>query len=332
MRDRISGEPHHISRQSAGASEIEREAWDFVVRFASGEATAEDLRKGKLWCARSAAHADAFSRACHVWEHVSADSFQPSMRLAAYARPAPRSVSRRFFLGGAVAASAAALFAVRPPLDLWPSYDELTADYRTGTGEQRKVTMADHVSVDMNSQTSIALQQMEPGNDRFELISGEAMIATGQRGPHTVIVSSGGGNAMASSAKFNIRNDGENVCVTCLAGDVRVRHGAQSVSLKEDEQVTYSGAGMEAVKTANAALVTAWKEGKLIFHAAPLGEVVREVNRYRPGKIILTNTDLASRLMSANFRISNVDAVVSHIEKLYGAEATHLPGGVVLLG
>ena len=70
-------------------------------------------------------------------------------------------MSRRALLagGGALAASVAAYAVMKPPLDLWPSFDELRADYRTATGEQRRVTVAD-VDVRLNTQTSIASRRI----------------------------------------------------------------------------------------------------------------------------------------------------------------------------
>ncbi len=56
-------------------------------------------------------------------------------------------------LGGAIAAAAGYLV-IRPPLDMWPSIEELSADYRTGEGEQRKVMLAPDISVELNTQTS----------------------------------------------------------------------------------------------------------------------------------------------------------------------------------
>ena len=54
--------------------------------------------------------------------------------------------------------------------------DELRADYRTATGEQRRVTLVD-VTVQMNTQTSIAVPAQGDSADRIKLIAGEASFA-----------------------------------------------------------------------------------------------------------------------------------------------------------
>jgi transmembrane sensor len=328
-----------MSRGTGGGSDnprealdsIEREAHDWVVRFASGEATSADLREGKLWCERSPAHAAAFARASRLWDGLGPQVFTESHRqLRSFAS---RPVARRAMLGGAMAASAAgaAYLLVRPPLGLWPSWSELTADYRTATGEQRRITLANRAAIDMNTQTSIAVQRAASGGDRIELISGEAVIATAPDAATSFVVIAGEGRARATNAKFNVRNEGTSVCVTCLEGDVQVERRAAAVLLRARQQVTYDGAGLGAIASIDPAAVTAWQEGLLVFHATPLRDVVAEVNRYRPGKIILMNDGLGRRLFSANFHIRNADAVIVEAQRLFGAKARSLPGGIVLL-
>jgi transmembrane sensor len=69
-----------------------------------------------------------------------------------------------------------------------------------------------------------------------------------------------------------------------------------------------------------------------VFEATPISEVIAEVNRYRPGRIILTNNGLGRRLFDARLRIENIGNVVRQIELTFGAHARELPGGIVLLG
>jgi transmembrane sensor len=80
------------------------------------------------------------------------------------------------------------------------------------------------------------------------------------------------------------------------------------------------------------AAVTAWQQGLVIFRSTPITDVIAEVNRYRPGRVILTNAALGRRQLNARFRIEDIDQVVGQIEQVFGARATTLPGGIVLLG
>jgi glutaryl-CoA dehydrogenase len=85
---------------------------------------------------------------------------------------------------------------MKPPLDLWPSFDELRADYRTATGEQRRVTVAD-VDVRLNTQTSISVPADVDDGRSVRLISGEASFAMPARSSRELIVLAGNGQTGA---------------------------------------------------------------------------------------------------------------------------------------
>ncbi len=82
----------------------------------------------------------------------------------------------------------------------------------------------------------------------------------------------------------------------------------------------------------DAQIVTAWRQGLLIFNNTPLREVVAEVNRYRPGKIILTSADVAATPINGVFHTAHIENTVAQIRKLTGAHITRLPGDIVLMG
>ncbi len=327
------GETENEFNPRTALDPIEREAHDWVVRFAAGHATPDDLKEGKSWCDLSPAHAAAFARASLLWEGLGANVFdeRPVASVSTVVSP---SFTRRALIGGAMAASAAgaAYLVVRPPLGLWPSWSELTADYRTATGEQRRVTFAGRATIEMNTQTSIIVQRRASGGDGIKLISGEALIVTDSGASTVFTVAAGDGLARARNAKFNIRHDGFSVCVTCLDGVVQVERGAAAVSLQAREQVSYDRQKLGTVAAIDPGAVTAWQEGLLIFHATPLREVIAEVNRYRSGRIILMSDQLGERLFSADFHIRNVNAIIPEVQRLFGAKVTSLPGGIVLLG
>jgi transmembrane sensor len=87
---------------------------------------------------------------------------------------------RRALLGGAVAAAAAGYVVVRPTFGLWPRLQELAADYRTKKGEQRTISVASGVSLELGTQTSIALHASQE-QPKIELISGEAVVKAMRR-------------------------------------------------------------------------------------------------------------------------------------------------------
>jgi transmembrane sensor len=319
---------------------LDREAHAWVRRLTSGEATAADADEVERWCARSTAHAAAFAEATRLWT-----AFGPAARRLRELGtpeltgrgPAPvphvrqSLVHRRMILGGALAASAAAVTVmVRPPLDLWPSLFELMADYRTATGEQRRIAIARGVVIAMNTQTSVAVRAPADGADHVELLAGEAAVTLDATAAPLVLIAAAA-RASVSNARFDVRLNGRTGSITCLAGQVRVACGERAVTIAERQRLSYDDRGIGQIVGIDPDLASAWQDGLMIFRDAPLIEVVRELNRYRPGRIVLLNDELGRNPVNGRFRIDRTDDVLAQIRLAFGAKLTTLPGGVVLL-
>lgn len=310
------------------------EAMAWVVRLASGEATAAEAEALRRWRDAKPEHRRAFAEAKLLWQMVgsAADEVRPRYGTS-HTSTSARGLGRRAFIGGALAASAAgaAYVIARPPFDAWPSYAELAADYRTRTGEQRQVALRDEVSLVLNTQTSIGIHPAERGAARIELIAGEAMVTANAAGSAPVDIRAGDGEMLARTARFNVRRDHADVCVTCLEGAVEVRHLKRTVIVLAGYQLNYNDVGLGDVAVSDIAATTAWQHGQLIFRHEPFSKVIAEVNRYRPGRIILLNRKLGERDVVATFYLSRIDGVVEKLAQVFGARVRYLPGGVVLV-
>lgn len=315
----------HDAGQRMDAIRKEAQAW--VVRLDSRRATTDDAQAFRRWCAQGREHARAFSQAREVWQGMrpAARRVEHSLRetRASEVRPA-----RRAFLGAALAASVGYLV-VRPPLQLWPSLTELRADYRTGVGEQREVRIDGGLVVQMNTRTRINGMAADAGVAGLELLDGEAEF---QAAVSALRVVAGGGTISARRARFNVRQSGEEICVSCLAGQVDVRKGGVVAALEAGSQLVYGPGGLGAPRRSDAAAVSAWRQRLLVFNQAPLSEVVNEVNRYRPGRLILLSEAIGRSRVQASFAIDRLDDVVALVRDVYGLQVTQLPGGIVLLG
>ncbi|WP_435476263.1 FecR family protein [Variovorax sp. GB1P17] len=321
---------------------LRRQADAWWVRLHSGQATRADAQAFRQWATRSKEHAQAWRDVMRTWTALdpllAEEARRQASRGGAFSLTWPsisglsqvlHSPGRRAFFGGAVAASVAAgVLMVEPPLGLWPSVGELTADYRTATGEQRQVALGQRVNVSMNTQTLINRKAgSESGG--MELVSGEAEIQA--RGADDFFVEAGGGRIQARTARINVRYTGPQVCVTCIDGRVSVSVAGQQRPLEAGRQLIYDRAGMQDVERADLARVSTWRSGTLSFDQTPLAEVVAEINRYRPGRIILRNEGLARTPVRMQVALRSIDNVPVMIRELYGARLRNLPGGIVLL-
>ncbi|UFZ03326.1 DUF4880 domain-containing protein [Bradyrhizobium ontarionense] len=318
-----------------------RQALAWVIRLNSGEATSDDAAALTSWRERSPEHEAAFRQAVTLW-HGFGDATRKLAGDAAFVKaasrrpePMPRAgLGRRALIGGAMAAAASVAggyLALRPPLELWPSLQELSADMRTAKGERRSVAFAGDASVVLNTQTSIALRPAD-GPRRFELISGEAAVQCGPTAQDPVIIDAAGGQITALQADFNLRCLGGLVTVSCLDGSVDVACKGRVVRIVKAQQVSYSvEAGLGSTSRLDLDSAKAWQNGLLIVRDWPVNRLVGEINRYRPGKIVVLDEQLGRRMISGTFHLDHLDDFISQAENLFGAKARSLPGGLVLL-
>lgn len=322
-----------------GANErVQREARDWLQRLVSDEVSPGDLAALERWRAESPEHRRAFARASLLWDVLGkvareADAREPDVREAA---PEParsflaRPVGRRALFAGSAAASVAYLMA-RPPLHLWPAVSELMAPYRTGTGERRQLAIASGITVEMDTQTSLTAPVAADQHYALELISGQLAISVQADAARPVAIAAADGWSRADRAIFDVRRAGSSVCVTCVEGAVQISYRSTNVMLGPGQQASYGGGSLGSAIAADPAVVTAWQRGLLVFRDVPLAQVVEEVNRYRPGRIILLNQALAERRVVAGFRLDRIEDVVSYLSGAFGARTRSLPGGVVLV-
>ncbi len=303
------------------------EGLQWIARLKSGVATRDDLDELAAWRAQSEAHDKAFKTAARIFRRagVAAGNLADRPAVAYRARPV---WSRRAVMGGTIAAgtAAAAYLAAQPPFGLWPSLQELSADVRTATGEQRKLQLSPDVALQLNTQTSIAMRSSD-AQPRIELISGEvAATADG-----SVEVLARGGEVRATRARFDVDARDGAVCVSCIDGAVDVKYAGRSTRIGAAEQLTYSASLVSPPVTFDPESLTAWQSGLLIFRNQTLTSVVDQINRYRPGKIIVASADLRRRLVNGRFQIGKLDDFIAQVEQLFDAKAMSLPGGLVIL-
>ncbi|ALS60632.1 FecR family protein [Pandoraea norimbergensis] len=321
---------------------LERQAMTWVRRMAAGEMTHADGDALREWARRDPSHAQALADARRQWQHLTQAAQQTASAsctaAAKPAAPAPKPKAtrgfdprRRWWLAGTAGAFAtvAGVAVIGAPLGLLPGTTALRADYRTGTGEQRTIALAGNVSVEMNTRTSMALSAgSTPGID---LLGGEAAVDTTRASAPFEIVA-GAGRTIARSARVEVRNVAQKVCVTCIEGVADVVHTAGRVQLRARQQLVYDERALQSLVNVGDNDMPAWRDGYLRFAEVPLGEVIDEINRYRPGKVVLMNDKVAARPVTGRFAIRSLDVALGQIEHSLQLSAHTLPGGIVLLG
>lgn len=323
------------------APELDAQAQAWVRKLATGAARPRDARALKRWCETSEAHAQAFRKAYGQWRALRPaavlagqhDSELARLRSASASSLPTAVLSRRRMLGGAMAMAVTGIGValVKPPLELWPSVESLRADIRTGAGEQRRLALAPSVTVDLNTRSSVALHAADGAASGIELIDGELSVDAAHAA-HPFTVTAGQGQAWTTDGRFEVRWRTDGICVTCLDGRVQVAAGGREATLWPAQQIGYDRHVLGAPRQIDVAALSPWREGVLSFRGTALTEVVAEINRYRPGRVLLLARALGDKPVSGRFVIADLDQALVQIQRLFRLERTALPGGIVLLG
>lgn len=326
------------SNDNAQKTALRREADAWIRLLTSGKATSDDVKALQHWRGQGPAHRAAFEDAKRLWRDFgpAGEMLLQQCRQAPGSNPVDRhAMSRRAFLGGMAVATVAGAAAIAeyPLLGRWAPMSEWGADYRTATGEQRRVRLPGDIMLAMNTQTSVALLRHAGRVEGLTLLSGEAAIdAQGMAYGRFRVASEHGMVTASLPARFEVRSNEGRTCVTCLSGRIEVRAGDRNWTLLDRQRIDYGDGGLETVRSLDPEIASAWRDGVIVFRQTPLPEAISEINRYRRGRVVLMNRDLERQAVSGRFSIRNMDLVIAQIQQAFSARVTKLPGDIVLLG
>ena len=277
--------------------------------------------------ARTATRAAAFERARRAWVDIgqAGRAFRAAHPRAAAARwrgPAAGAAARGPGRGrrGSGRRRAAGWLVGQP--------GRTGADYSTAVGEQRTVDWdGGQAVVELDARTRM---NVADGPRRLELLEGQAAITCAEQGQGLTVAASAG-EILLDAASVGLRRSGDEVTVTCLRGRVDIRHPSRELALEAGQQARYGAVAVTAPARADLEQAMGWREGVLVFRDMPLAEAVAEINRYRPGRIMVLDDALAARRVSGRFQIARLDLAIDRIREAFGAHVRQLPKGIVLL-
>ncbi|CAD6877225.1 hypothetical protein [Methylomonas albis] len=206
------------------------------------------------------------------------------------------------------------------------------ADFRTGTGELRKIQLSDGSTVILNTASSLSVAFSERQRV-IHLHGGEAYFKVAADAARPFEVLSSGGRVRALGTAFDIKQWQGNLAVTVYEHSVRVAFsGGETLErLAEGQRVVSAGGKTGVPEAVNLKQAAAWQERRLVFKEKPLQQVIDDLNRYRPGKILIADSALAGHLVTGVFDANEPEAALSVIEKTLSVSETRLTDALVVL-
>lgn len=316
--------------ESAGSDEERVEqATAWFVRMRSDAVTTADRRAFTDWLTRDPRHAAAYAEAETLWGELGGlpdprtDRAEGPGADRRRASPDPRARRGRAGLGRLSGALAACVALAAVALWTVGGYDGLRADYRTAVGELRTVTLPDGSTVELDTDTALAVD-FSPVRRRIELYRGEAFFTVAKDADRPFEVVAGGGVTRAVGTEFGVSDGGDSVTVAVEEGRVKIGRSGDgrvedAVTVSAGEVARYDRTG--DVRTAAAArrgqdvaAALAWRRGRVVFTDWPLRDVVTALDRYRPGAIFVLDSDIAAARFTGVFSLRDTDRALDAIE------------------
>lgn len=309
----------------------------------SGQATIDPaiVQRAAQWMARLWADdaGEADRAACKQWRAAHPDNERAWRRLQAFdsklnnvpqhaapalLEPAKGKLSRRraiqLLAVGAVAAGALPI--VRDS----GAWQRLSADYSTGVGQLREITLADGTRLLLNTASAVDVR-FDHARREVVLHAGEILITTGSD-PATparpFTVRSRQGIVLALGTRFTVRQEDDVSRVAVFQGAVEIwpTH-AQEPPLRLDAG-QYSVFSDSHARPASAASASgsAWTQGLLVAENMRIEDFLHELGRYRMG-LLRCAPEVANLLVTGVFPLSDTDRALANLKLALPVEVTY---------
>lgn len=330
------------SSQDNGAARVDDglidEAAQLLLRVKDARGGAAVEAEARNWQARSPAHAKAWSTAERFWaitgkiggDHpIFSDVPRPARTTT---KPLPWMKPRRMAVAAGVAAAACLVLTVAPSISLmWQ------ADYRTGTGENRSVTLADGTHVELDTGSAMVVDDASNGRG-VKLLAGRAWFDVTKDPTRPFHVLAGDVKVTVTGTQFDVGLDRGAVDVRLAEGSVRAdyldRSGAASRALRPGEHFHYDGARLNAgVAPVAIGSIAAWRRGKLLVEGASVEELVDQIRPYYSGMIMIRGQGIRTRRITGTFSLRDpADALRTIVEPHHGTVTQVTPWVLIVSG
>lgn len=262
---------------------IAEQAVEWMMELQSPPVTPEKLAQWQCWLQQDPQHALAWQRVEAFGERLSGLGAHAPIVHAALATPSDSRLDRRTALKALVlAVSAGALAWSGRDSDLWQN---LNADYRSGVGEQRYLTLLDGSRLMLNTDTAVDVR-FDPAVRQVQLLRGEVHIqVAADKALRPFQAYTTQGSVVTQRGDFLLRQDSAFSRLAVTEGVVMLSpERLVAVRVEAGQQVTFTRDEIGPLRQLTEA-DQAWTAGLLMAVDMPLGHFVRELGRYRHGHL-----------------------------------------------
>jgi len=304
------------------AADRQHQAAAWVARLQSGDASAEDRHRFRLWLREAPENQTLYGEFSRLWGDLSEVEL-PEGHLQKLQRR--RALPRRIATVLAVCGMGY-LFAQTPYLDRW------RADHFTVTGEVRQITLADGSAVTLNTDSALQIT-MGAEARRITVLRGEAYFDVVSDPERPFVVDTQGLTATVLGTRFSAGEMGaaRDQAVLVAEGRVRVSAGEARRVLGAGDSARDSDAGTLPPVSGDVDQLLAWCHGTVVFSDTVLSDILAVLERYRGGQIMVLGEELAAMHVSGAFDLTDVEAALDTLALSLSLQVHRLGGGLAVV-
>lgn len=312
-------------------SALSDQAIDRVIRLHSGKASETDRAEARAWQNRSPSHRKAFAEAERLWLEMGNAMLMNTAPVAGLRQDATGTRRGRYWTG-----LAAGLLLLASMLQFSGYGERWLSDVYTGVGEQKTVVLTDGSRIALNTDTAFSIAFSRTGR-RIVLHRGQAVFTVAKDPVRPFEVATDTAVVKALGTVFEVLMDSRGTRVTVEEHAVGIKGPhekdyPESSRIHAGQQARYSPEhGLGPVVAIDARQISPWRRGKLIFKNRPLAEVIAELDRYYPGRMLIVGESLESLRVTGVFPVGDPSAALDMIADILPVSITRITPWLTLL-
>ncbi|MEW5422940.1 FecR domain-containing protein [Amorphus sp. 3PC139-8] len=318
---------------------IAEEAFGWFVRVKDNPSDIAVQEAFRAWLSQDPRHEEEYRQLQRIW---GAPEFEAAVRTLPVARerredataPAPPARSWRSRRALPIAAMAAAILVCL--VGAWSLPGMLLywrADFVTDVGDRQAVSLPDGSTMVLDTASAAAIDFAE-GRRSVRLLSGEAFFDVRHDTEHPFRVAGKFSEVTVTGTAFSVRLEADDDRIVLESGHVEVARlddRADRVDLDPGEMILARAGALSDPVEADPTRLLAWRDGRVVFENRRFADVVRELDRYLDGRIIVADQRADQLTITGNYRLDDIDGAVRSLADAAGLSINRLPGGIIIL-
>lgn len=202
-----------------------------------------------------------------------------------------------------------------------PDNNELITELYVSYGEKKEIKLSDGSTVILNSGTRIKYPAQFKGKERRVELSGEAFFSIAKDAEHPFIVTTNDLSVKVLGTEFNMKvyDLDERAAVSVKSGKVEVETEDAISRLIAGEQIQVNTITKDYQKgREDFNNISSWIKGGLFFNEAPIGDVVKELERIYNCPIRFEDGQSFDNLIVGEHDNKSIESVFESIEYTTG--------------